>query len=122
MKKTLLYTAAFLLIVSLVSLISCGKNNGYGSSSTPPAGSGNTVNIAGMSFSPSNLTVVAGTTVTWTNNDVMDHTVTSDTGLFDSGDISDHKTYSRVFSTVGTFPYHCTIHPGMTAKITVKAN
>ena len=88
----------------------------------PPPGTANTVNIVNMSFSPSNLTVVAGTTVTWTNSDAMDHTVTSDTGLFDSGDISDHKTYSRMFSTAGTFSYHCTIHPGMLGKITVTAN
>jgi plastocyanin len=120
MKKHLFYPVAILLIVSAAALVSCGKNSGYGNMSTNPPASGNTVNIVDMSFSTSNLTVTAGTTVTWTNNDAMDHTVTSDTGLFDSGDISDHKSYSRMFSTVGVFPYHCTIHPGMVAKITVK--
>lgn len=122
MKKNLVYPAVCLLIISTMFLISCGKNSGYGSSSNPPSGSGNTVNIVNMSFSPSNLTVVAGTTVTWTNNDAMDHTATSDTGLFDSGNIGGGKSYSQKFSTVGSFPYHCTIHPGMTGKITVTAN
>ncbi len=123
MKKNLFYPIAIVLIVSVASLVSCGKSSGYGSMATnPPAASPNTVNIVNMSFSPTGVTVAVGTTVTWTNNDAMDHTVTSDTGLFDSGDISDHKTYSRMFSTAGTFPYHCTIHPGMTGTITVKAN
>jgi plastocyanin len=121
MKKNLFYPIVFLLIVFAISLVSCGKSSGYGSmSTTPPPAAANTVNIVNMSFSPSGLTVSVGTTVTWTNSDAMDHTVTSDNGLFDSGDISDHKTYSRMFSTAGTFPYHCTIHPGMTGTITVK--
>ena len=120
MKKNLFYAIVFLMIVSSVSLVSCGKSNGYGSMTTNPPAAANTVSIANMSFSPANLTVAVGTTVTWTNNDAMDHTVTSDTGLFDSGDISDHKSYSRMFSTAGTYSYHCTIHPGMTGTISVK--
>jgi plastocyanin len=81
--------------------------------------------IQGMAFSPGTITVTANTTVTWTNKDAVAHTVTSNTGLFDSGSISSSGTYggggtySHMFSTVGTFPYHCTIHPSMTATVIV---
>jgi plastocyanin len=70
-----------------------------------------------MAFSPSTLTVTAGTTVTWTNKDGVPHTVTSDNGLFDSGSISNNGTYSHKFETAGTYPYHCSIHTSMTAKV-----
>ena len=121
MKNNLFYPIVLLLMFSAIVLTSCGKSgSGYGSNNTPPPANGNTVSMVNMSFSPSNLTVTAGTTVTWTNNDAMDHTVTSDGGLFDSGNIGAGAKYSKQFSTVGTFPYHCIIHAGMTGKITVK--
>jgi plastocyanin len=56
------------------------------------------------------LVVKVGTTVTWTNNDAMPHTVTSDTQLFDSRTMNAGATFSQTFSTAGDFPYHCTIH------------
>lgn len=82
--------------------------------------SGNEVTIQGMAFSPQTLTVPVNTTVKWTNNDGISHTVTSDTALFDSGTISSGDTYSFKFTSTGTFNYHCKIHPGMTATIIVQ--
>jgi plastocyanin len=121
MKMNLNYVVASVLMISAMVLASCGKGgNGYGTNTNPIPASGNTVSIVNMSFSPANLNVSAGTTVTWTNNDAMTHTVTSDGGLFDSGNVGAGKTYSRIFSSTGTFPYHCTIHPGMLGTITVK--
>ena len=120
MKKNLFYPFVLLVLISAVFMISCGKSSGYGSSNTPPANSGTSVSIINMSFSPVNLTVTAGSTVKWTNNDGMIHTVTSDNGSFDSGNLAGGASYSKTFSTAGTFPYHCTIHPGMTGTITVK--
>lgn len=79
----------------------------------------NEVIIQGMAFNPSAITVSAGTTITWTNKDGVAHTVTSDTGLFDSGSLGSNETYSRTFSTAGTFPYHCTIHPFMKGSVIV---
>jgi plastocyanin len=99
----------------------------YPPSPTPTPGKGsNSVSISGMAFSPASLTVAAGKTITWTNNDAIAHTVTSDTGLFDSGAISatggygGGGTYSYTFATAGTYNYHCNIHPMMTAKIIVQ--
>jgi len=77
------------------------------------------VTIADFSFSPVSLTVSAGTTVTWTNNDSTAHTVTLDDGSAASGDIAGGATFQHTFTTAGTFTYHCRIHPTMTATIVV---
>ena len=78
-------------------------------------------------YDPSPLTVKAGTSVTWTNNDSTIHTVTSglpekgDVGtLFDSSIISPGNTFVHVFDKQGTFDYSCTLHPFMHGQIIVK--
>jgi len=88
---------------------------------TPAATPGQAnVNIAGLAFVPDKLTVAVGTKVTWTNNDSVTHTVTSDDGLFESGNLSRGATFSHTFNQKGTFDYYCRIHPSMTAQIIVE--
>jgi plastocyanin len=80
------------------------------------------VNITNYTFSPANITVKVGTTVTWTNNDDVDHTVTSDTAPNsgpDSGLINPGDTYTYTFNQAGTFNYHCAQHLYMKGTITV---
>jgi len=123
MKNNLSHLAVTVLMVSVFALVSCGKGgSSYGGNNytPPPVGNNNAVSIVNMSFSPATLSVTAGTTVTWTNNDNMTHTVTSDGGIFDSGNLAAGKTFSKLFATAGSFPYHCSIHAGMTGTITVK--
>ncbi len=87
---------------------------------TTPTAS-NAVSIIGMAFSPKALTVTKGTTVTWTNNDTVSHTVVesdSKTGPA-SKTLAPGGTYSFAFDTVDTFSYHCTIHSSMTGTVTV---
>jgi plastocyanin len=79
----------------------------------------NEVLIQGMAFSPGTITVPVNTTITWTNKDPNTHTVTSNTGIFDSGSISNNGTWSHTFATAGIFPYHCKIHTSMTATVIV---
>jgi plastocyanin len=90
-------------------------------SNTPvPVGAGTVdIKIAGFAFDPASVTVKVGTTVRWTNQDSATHSVTSDTGVWDSGSIAQGETYTRVFDTVGTFAYHCGVHPSMKGTITV---
>lgn len=119
-------------IISLVLLAGCGGYSSQPSTSSPPTSSAATspvsvassnqaaVTISGFAFSPQTLTVAKGTTVTWTNNDSSTHSVTSDTGVWDSGNLSTGKSFSFTFNQVGTFPYHCNIHSSMTAKIVVQ--
>ncbi|MBZ0177325.1 MAG: PQQ-dependent sugar dehydrogenase, partial [Candidatus Methanoperedens sp.] len=81
------------------------------------------VNIAiqSFAFNPANITVLKGTSVTWTNNDVDAHTVTSDTGVFDSGTLNQGNTFEFMFNDTGTFKYHCALHPTMHGEIIVIA-
>ena len=75
------------------------------------------VNLAGFAFSPATITVPVGTPVIWTNKDSATHTITSDNGVFDSGNLGQGGTFSYTFTQKGTFQYHCAIHPSMTGKI-----
>ncbi len=91
--------------------------------SASPEGSataGQAVTIQDFKFSPDAITVPVGATVTWTNADSTQHTVTADDGSFDSGPLDSGATFSQTFATAGTFTYHCNIHPNMTATVTVQ--
>lgn len=68
-------------------------------------------------FVPSTLTVKSGTTVTWTNGDIVPHTVTG--AGFDSGLIDPGKTYSHRFTSTGSFDYKCSVHTVMKGTINV---
>lgn len=78
------------------------------------------VRIADFNFAPKEITVRAGTTVTWTNEGRAPHTVTADKGAFDSKRMGNGATFSFTFDTPGTYEYHCDIHPSMTGEVTVE--
>ena len=71
-------------------------------------------------FAPEDIVVPAGTTVTWTNNDFVDHTTTSDGTGWNSGVVAPGGKFSVTFRSAGSFPYHCTIHPGMVGTVVVR--
>jgi plastocyanin len=76
--------------------------------------------IGGMSFSPATATVKAGQTVAWRNADTDIHTATQDGGRFNTGTLARGATSAPIAMTAaGTFPYHCTFHPGMVGTLTV---
>ena len=74
-------------------------------------------------FTPNTITVVLGvnSTIVWTNNDGSPHTVTSNGGIFDSGNMAPGQSFTYTFTSTGTFAYHCTYHPWMTGTVVVKA-
>ncbi len=78
------------------------------------------VKIDNFSFGPGTLTVTVGTTVTWTNRDDIPHTVVSTDGAFKSKVLDTDEKFSFTFSKAGTYPYFCSIHPKMTAKVIVQ--
>jgi len=123
MKYRMLLLGMMFLATAGICVISCGKSSSSNPGTTPGTGNpppaGHTVSIKNMAFSPATLSVAAGTTVTWTNNDAMTHTVTEDGGSFDSGDMIQGATFSHKFTTSGTISYHCKIHPAMTASVAV---
>jgi plastocyanin len=71
-------------------------------------------------FTPTPLTVKAGSTVTWTNMDDEPHTVVSDTGLFKSGGMDTNESFSFKFDKPGTYHFTCSIHPRMVGTIVVQ--
>ncbi|HEY5982799.1 MAG TPA: cupredoxin domain-containing protein, partial [Anaerolineales bacterium] len=77
------------------------------------------VTIQGFAFGPDVLTVKVGTKVTWTNKDGTTHTVTSDSGAWNTARLSPGATFARVFDQAGSFGYHCSIHSTMTGTIVV---
>jgi plastocyanin len=79
----------------------------------------NTVSIQNFAFSPAAVTVRVGTTVTWTNKDADAHTVTSSDGQLHSPVLQTGATFSHTFAQAGSYHYLCTIHPFMTAVVTV---
>jgi plastocyanin len=96
------------------------NNSSNNSSSSQPEAT-TKVTIANMSFSPDQITVDKGATVTWTNNDSTAHTVTSDTGTeLSSDNIQPGSDYTHTFNQAGTYKYHCSIHPYMTGSVIVK--
>ncbi len=128
------------LWAALVALTGCGSsgssmtsagNNPSGGNPNPPTGNVSApVSITGYAFSPSSVMVKAGSSVTWTNNDPVQHTTTSDAGTWNSGQLSAASggayggtsaggSYSHTFSSAGTFAYHCANHSYMTGTVTV---
>jgi plastocyanin len=78
------------------------------------------VKIDNFTFSPQKLTVKAGTTVTWTNNDDIPHVVAGPP-TFKSKALDTDDKFSFTFTTPGTYSYFCSLHPHMTGSIVVEA-
>lgn len=78
-----------------------------------------TISVVDRSFQPSAVEVVAGDTVSWSNDDSEGHTVTAVDGSFNSGVLTVGDEFYASFGTAGTFDYFCAIHPEMTGAVTV---
>jgi plastocyanin len=79
-----------------------------------------TVTIDNFAFAPPTLTVNAGTTVIWKNEDDSPHRIGDKNGTFKSAALDTDDTFSHTFAAPGEYPYICTIHPYMIGKIIVK--
>jgi plastocyanin len=121
------------LAAALVAAAGCGSTSYGGSGSASPAPAACTaanattvtrsIEMAGMEFVPSCAKVAAGTTVTFTNNDSIAHTVTSDAAqpeTFDSGPLAQGATFTHTFASAETEAIHCTIHPNMHLMVIVQ--
>ena len=85
------------------------------------AAAGQSVDSKGFVFAPPAITVAEGDTVTWTNSDPVPHTVTSDTGAFDSGVMNNGQTFGFTFTAAGSYSYFCDLHPTMKGTVAVTA-
>ncbi|MDB5160889.1 MAG: blue (type 1) copper domain protein [Candidatus Saccharibacteria bacterium] len=98
------------------------SSNTQSSTNSGPVPTGaNEISIINMNFSPASISVKKGTTIKWINQDNIPHTATENDGKNgpSSPQLAHGETYSFTFNEVGTFHYHCSIHPNMTAVVTV---
>jgi plastocyanin len=79
------------------------------------------VTIDNFTFAPQRVTVKAGTTVTWINDDDTPHTVASSSKFFKSKTLDTEDRFSFKFTTPGSYEYFCSLHPHMTGAIVVEA-
>jgi plastocyanin len=106
--------------LGMVSMFTVGEGTGgTPTAGTPVSASTSAVEIKGFAFNPPMIEISAGTTVTWTNQDVAPHTATSDDGSFDTGWLNKGQSGSVTFDQPGTFTYICTIHPNMKGTVVV---
>lgn len=120
-KVTIAVAGAF-LAMALSSLVHITRANGARQSTehAQQATSEIKVTIDNFSFTPQEITVQAGTTVTWTNQDDVPHTVVSNDSKFKSKALDTDDKFSFTFKEAGTYDYYCSVHPKMTAKVIVK--
>jgi plastocyanin len=114
---------AFLVVL----MTGCGSGSTMSTPTTPAAPAAVTVTmplnartLGTGAFIPNPVTVSLGTIVTWSNADGAAHDVIADGGAWDSGRMAAGGTYAYTFQIKGSFPYHCSLHPGMVGTVTVQ--
>ena len=111
------------VFVGIKSIGTVGGVSGGASPTPSPAPTGGAtmhdVSIGASGFSPSNVTIKAGDSVRWTNNDTSPHTATGDDHSWGSPTLTGGKSFFLAFTARGTVGYHCHIHHEMTATIVV---
>ena len=76
--------------------------------------------LGNRAFTPPDLNIEAGTTVTWMNTDRESHTSTSDAAGWNSGTVGAGQQFSFTFQNAGRFTYHCSLHPSMVGTVVVR--
>ena len=122
-----MFFGIFIILLLLVS--GCANQTAQSQSSTPntstaPASTSANITIKDFAFSPDLVTVKAGATVTWKNEDSVPHSIRPDSvsaGIFDnSGTLGTGGSYSFVFANPGTYEYSCGLHPSMKGRVVVE--
>jgi len=117
MKKAMISLRLIILVV-MAMLVVIGCTNDYSTDGNSDSGGLNTVRIVDFTFEPVTLTVTAGTTVVWINEDAAPHKIKSST--FNSQNMKKADSFSQTFSEPGVYEYICGIHPSMAGKIIVE--
>jgi plastocyanin len=121
--RLIAWVLAAVPLTAVLVAAGCGSTSTASTSPTPStAGTGGmaAVSIKNYAFTPAKLVVRPGTTVTWTDNDAVPHTVTAVTawsgtgtaksGVFDSGTIQPGAQFTFTFNRAGAYRYQCAIH------------
>lgn len=105
-------------LLAAISLLIVGGGCGGDAGTTGSAS--DTIAIADFAYSPDNLTVDSGTTVSFPNEDSTSHTATADDDTFDTGTIEGGESGSLTLEQPGTYRYYCLFHPFMKGTVTVE--
>ncbi len=128
MKKTMLKVVVCAVVVAAAGWVAGNRTYSFAAAgmapanrlASEPANAPVEVKIDNYSFMPGDLSVAAGTTVTWVNHDDVPHTVRNSDGTIKSKALDTDDKFSMTFDKPGTYEYFCSIHPKMTAKVVVK--
>lgn len=106
------------VLVVVLGLVACGNRSNQAGHTEGSM----QLSMTDFRFNPNNITTSTGIEVTWVNLGEASHTVTSEDGTFDSGNIAPGESFSFVFEEPGTYTYFCQYHSdaGMRATITVR--
>jgi plastocyanin len=124
MKNAFLIGLAVIVLIAAGVLIGQTKKSDQPSVTPTPTSTATTVvtsqrvaiSIIGMAFSPADITITKGATVTWTNNDTMPHSIVSSDNVLGS---KAGESYEHTFNDSETVSYRCGIHPFMSGTIQV---
>ena len=105
---------------SLLLAGACSSSKSATTGASTATGTTASVAVKNFAFSPAQLVVTRGATVTWTFEDSTQHNITADNNAFKSGDQSSGGTYSFTFHSAGSYDYICSIHPYMKGNVTVR--
>ena len=106
---------AFLLTISVIGTVYAEEKT-----AAPAAISGPRVRIDNFSFTPAEVTVAPGATLTWINGDDIPHTVAATNKAFRSKVMDTDQQFSFTFKEPGAYEYFCSLHPHMKGKVIVK--
>ena len=138
-QKSVLFTVGGVVAAGAILLATVGLGGGKSAAGNGMAGmpmaaqAGNapaastavatdSVAIKNFAFSPATVTVTAGSTVVWTNDDSIQHDITFNGGSIVSNVLNHNDTFSHTFPTAGTYHYICSIHPFMHGTVIVTAS
>jgi plastocyanin len=106
--------------LTVFALAACSSSSMASGTTCSTSGASATITASdGLTFAPATATITHGQSVCWQNSGSIAHTVTSNDGTSFGSNLSSGQLFVQTFATAGSFPYHCTIHAGMTGTITV---
>jgi plastocyanin len=113
------FTVLVLACVFVLALAACSSGaSTSGTTTGGPAASSVTVTMQNLAFNPAQVDVATGGTVTFVNNDTVQHNVAGDS--WSSGPLDPGKSFTQTFSAAGANAIRCLIHPSMTMTVNVK--
>ncbi len=118
MKRTFWTLAIAALAIGFVMVRSSPKT--HAAIMQAKTATGVVVKIDNFVFAPGSVSVPVGTTVRWTNNDDVPHTVVSNDKTFKSKALDTNEEFTYMFTKPGTYTYFCSVHPKMIGKVVVQ--